>query len=66
MIKKKIEGMAESLLCLISLVVSNLSCAALLSFFSTTLTTKRNLVIYFQTCLVIALTALVDSVVFNS
>ena len=48
------------LLCLLSLILANLSCIALISFFSTTLPTRRNLIIYFQTCFVLALTCLVD------
>ena len=58
------KGTGGWLLCLLSMIVANLSCVALLSFFSTTLPTRRNLLIYFQTCLVLALTCLVDFTVF--
>ena len=47
-------------LCLLSMVVSNLCCLALLSFFLTTLPTKRNLLTFFELVLVIALTGVVD------
>ena len=48
------------LLCLLSLTVSNISCVALVSFFLTTLPTKRNLFTFFDTVLVVALTSDVD------
>ena len=48
------------LLCLLSLTVSNISCVALVSFFLTTLPTKRNLFTFFDTVLVLALTSDVD------
>ena len=56
-------GMADAvkwLLCLLSLTVSNISCVALVSFFLTTLPTKRTLFTYFDIVLVIALTIVVD------
>ena len=48
------------LLCLLSLTASNFCCVALVSFFLTTLPTKRNLFTFFDTVLVIALTIVVD------
>ena len=48
------------LLCLLSLTVSNPCCIALVSFFMTTLPTKRNLFTYFDIVLVLALTGTVD------
>ena len=48
------------LLCLFSLTASNISCFALVSFFLTTLPTKRNLLIFFDILLVLALTCVVD------
>ena len=48
------------LLCLLCLAASNLSCVALVSFFLTTLPTKRTLFSYFDTVLVLALTSVVD------
>ena len=56
-------GMADAvkwLLCLLSLTVCNISCVALVSFFLTTLPTKRNLFTFFDTVLVVALTSDVD------
>ena len=56
-------GMATAvklLLCLLSLTASNLSCIALVSFFLTTLPTKRNLLTFFDIVLVVALTCVVD------
>ena len=56
-------GMAaavEVIFCLLSLTASNLSCVALVSFFLTTLPTKRTLFTYFDIVLVIALTIVVD------
>ena len=47
-------------LCLLLLAISNTCCIALYSFFLTTLPTKRNLFTYFETNLVLALTAVVD------
>ena len=47
-------------LCLLLLTISNTCCIALYSFFLTTLPTKRNLFTYFETNLVLALTAVVD------
>ena len=48
------------LLCLLSLTTSNPCCVALVSFFLTTLPTKRTLFTYFDIVLVIALTIVVD------
>ena len=48
------------LLCLLSLIASNFCCVALVSFFMTTLPTKRNLFTFFDTVLVLALTSAVD------
>ena len=48
------------LLCLLFLIASNISCFALVSFFLTTLPTKRNLLIFFDILLVLALTCVVD------
>ena len=48
------------LLCLLSLAASNFSCVALVSFFLTTLPSKRNLFTFFDTVLVLALTSVVD------
>ena len=50
----------KSLLCLLCLAASNLSCVALVSFFLTTLPTNRNLFTFFDTTLVLALTSVVD------
>ena len=50
----------EVLLCLLSLTISNFCCVALVSFFMTTLPTKRNLLTFFDTVLVLALTGIVD------
>ena len=47
-------------LCLLSLTASNISCVALVSFFLTTLPTKRNLLTFFDIVLVVALTCVVD------
>ena len=48
------------LLCLFSLTASNISCVALVSFFLTTLPTKRNLLTFFELVLVVALTCVLD------
>ena len=56
-------GMAAAVqlvLCLLSLTASNLSCLTLVSFFLTTLPTKRNLLTFFDVALVVALTSVVD------
>ena len=56
-------GMAaavEVIFCLLSMVVSNLSCVALVSFFLTTLPHQRNLLTFFDIVLVVALTSVVD------
>ena len=56
-------GMAaavEVIFCLLSLTSANLSCVALVSFFLTTLPTKRNLLTFFDILLVVALTCVVD------
>ena len=53
----------QLLLCLLSLTASNLSCVALVSFFLTTLPTKRNLLTFFELALVVALTCVVDIMV---
>ena len=47
-------------LCLLLLTISNTCCIALYSFFLTTLPTQRNLFTFFETHLVLALTAAVD------
>ena len=46
--------------CAVSIVVSNLSCLALCSFFFSILPTKRNLLTYFDTVLVLSVTAVVN------
>ena len=48
------------LLCLLSLIASNISCVALVSFFLTTLPHQRNLLSFFDIVLVLALTSVVD------
>ena len=53
-------GSVILLLCLLSLTVSNPCCIALVSFFMTTLPTKRNLFTFFELVLVIALTIMVN------
>ena len=53
-------AVGEVILCLLSLVISNPCCLALYSFFLTTLPTQRNLFTFFETNLVLALTAAVD------
>ena len=60
--KQRTLGMAAAklLLCLLSLAAGNLSCVALVSFFLTTLPTKRNNFTYFDTFLVLAITGVVD------
>ena len=45
---------------LLFMVGSNFSCVALVSFFLTTLPTKRNLLSFFELVLVLALTGVVD------
>ena len=49
------------LLCTISVIVSNVSCLALYSFFASILPTKRNLLTRLNTVLVLAITALVNT-----
>ena len=49
--------------CIISIVVSNLSCLALSSFFFSILPTKRNLLTYFDIVLVLGITATVNVMV---
>ena len=51
---------AKILLCLLSLTSSNFCCIILVSFFLTTLPTKRNLFTFFEMVLVLALTIMVD------
>ena len=46
--------------CTISILVSNLSCLALSSYFFSILPTKRNLLTYFNTVLVLSITAVVN------
>ena len=46
--------------CTVSIVVSNFSCLALSSFFFSILPTKRNLLTYFDTVLVLCVTAAVN------
>ena len=53
-------------LCAISVVVSNLSCLTLSSFFASILPTKRNLLTYLNTVLVYVLTVLVNVLVSES
>ena len=53
-------GSVILLLCLLSLTASNFCCVALVSFFLTTLPTKRTLFTFFDITLVLALTILVD------
>ena len=50
----------QFLLCLLSLTASNISCVALVSFFLTTLPTKRNLLTFFELVIVVAFTCAVD------
>ena len=50
----------EVLLCLLSMFATNFCCVALVSFFLTTLPTKRTLFTFFDITLVLALTVLVD------
>ena len=57
------NGMAaavEVLFHLFLMIVSNISCVALVSYFLTTLPTKRNLFTFFDIVLVLVLTANVD------
>ena len=57
------NGMAaavEVLVHLFLMIVSNISCVALVSYFLTTLPTKRNLFTFFDTVLVLVLTTNVD------
>ena len=54
---------AKLLLCLLSLAAGNLSCVALVSFFLTTLPTKRNLFTYFDPVLVLAITGVMDTMI---
>ena len=56
----KMADAVKLLLCLLSMAVSNLSCVALVSFFLTTLPTKRNLFTFFDIALVLSLTSVVD------
>ena len=58
--------MISGALSAISVVVSNLSCLALCSFFGSILPTKRNLLTHLNTVLVYALTALVNVLVSES
>ena len=53
-------AVVQLLLCLLSLTASNISCVALVSFFLTTLPTKRNLLTFFDIVLVVALSCVVD------
>ena len=50
----------EVLLCLLSLLASNICCIALVSFFMAPLPAKRNLFTFFGTVLVLALTSIVN------
>ena len=71
--KKRAESIESSLprmifnwaACATSLVVSNLSCLALSSFFFSILPTKRNLLTYLNTVLVLSITAAVNVMVGN-
>ena len=66
---QRTPGMAaavEVILCLLSMVVSNISCLALVTFFLTTLPAKRNLLTFFDILLVVALTCVVDIVVITT
>ena len=58
--------MFSGALCAISVVVSNLSCLVLCSFFASILPTKRNLLTHLNTLLVHVLTALVNVLVSES
>ena len=49
--------------CTISIVVSNLACLVLCSFFFSILPTKRNLLTYLDTVFVLTMTALVNFMV---
>ena len=49
--------------CIINICVSNLSCLALCSFFFSILPTKRNLLTYLDTGLVLSITAVVNVMV---
>ena len=53
-------SVVEVFLHLFCMIVSNISCVALVSFFLTTLPTKRNLLTFFDIVLVVALTCVVD------
>ena len=53
----------NGVICGISVVVSNLSCILLCSFFFSILPTKRNLLTHLDTALVLAITALVNALV---
>ena len=53
----------NGVICGISVVVSNLSCVLLCSFFFSILPTKRNLLTHLDTALVLAITALVNALV---
>ena len=51
---------------MLSMVDSNFCCVALVSFFLTTLPTKRNLFTFFDTVLILSLTGVVDISVRNT
>ena len=51
------------IVCTISVVVANLSCLALCSFFTSILPTKRNLLTHLETLLVLAMAAVVNGLV---
>ena len=53
----------NGVLCTISVIVSNLSCLALFSFFNSILSSKRNILTQLNTVLVFVMTAVVDTLV---
>ena len=53
----------NGVLCTISVIVSNLSCLALSSFFNSILSSKRNILTQLNTVLVFVMTAVVDTLV---
>ena len=60
---KASRGMGVWVSCLFSIAISNSCCAALYSFFSTTLPNQENLITSFDTVLLLALTSTVDILV---
>ena len=62
-VESNLSSIMNWLICSISLLVSNLSCFVLCSFFLSILPTKRNLLTYLDTVLVVAMTSLVNALV---